>query len=72
MSEENSNSTGKRTSTLCLGKCNGDLTTDGVCTGVGGGDGCYTTIGERIELLNCSDWRRLEILDECKKREEGK
>ena len=51
-----------------MGKCNGDRTTDGVCTGVGGGDGCYTTTEERIELLGCSDWRRLQILDNCNDR----
>ena len=51
-----------------MGKCNGDRTTDGVCTGVGGGDGCYTTTEERIELLGCSDWRRLQILDKCEER----
>jgi len=58
----------ERTSTLCVGRCNGDRTTDGVCTGVGGGDGCYTTTEERIELLGCSDWRRLQILDNCEER----
>ena len=68
MITEKSNGTGKRTSTLCVGKCNGDRTTDGVCTGVGGGDGCYTTTEERIELLGCSDWRRLQILDNCEER----
>jgi predicted Fe-S protein YdhL (DUF1289 family) len=47
----------------CINICNGPLTTDGICRG------CFRSISELEEWIRASDWRRIQILDECKKRE---
>ena len=51
----------------CINVCNGPLTSseDGVCTG------CYRTIAECEEWPRASDWRRLQILDNCEERRQA-
>ena len=46
----------------CSGLCNGPLRTDGIC------QACYRTVCEHAEWGSCDDERRIEILDNCKRR----
>ena len=64
MSTENCNGIGSKVPSPCINICNGPLTDseDGVCTG------CYRTIAECEEWPRASDWRRLQILDNCADR----
>ncbi len=60
----NSSLIGSKIPSPCINICNGPLTNteEGVCTG------CHRTIAECEEWPRASDWRRVEILDNCKMR----
>ena len=67
MSGENISGIGSKVNSPCVSICNGPLTDskEGVCTG------CYRTIAECEEWPRSSDWRRLQILDNCAKRKQN-
>jgi len=58
---------GSKIPSPCQNDCNGHLTDDGICTGLTG-KGCYRTVQECEEWGRVSDWRRVEILDNCEDR----